>query len=89
MPPTLILPTAEQKNLRQANMIYGPTQSAVAKAIVDALEQGMIPEAAMDADVMIVLATVDPKALDRHALYQNVYAAMARAIEQAYVKRQE
>jgi len=84
-PPTLILPALEQKNLRQANMIYGPTQSAVAKAIVDALEQGVIPEAAMNDEVMIVLATVDPKALDRHALYQNVYAAMEGAIGQAFV----
>jgi formaldehyde-activating enzyme len=85
-PPTLILPTLEQKNLRQANMIYGPTQSAVAKAIVDALEQRVIPTAAMDEEVMIVLVTVDPKALDRHALYQNVYTAMKTAIEQAFVK---
>ncbi len=38
----------------------------------------------MDDEVMIVLATVDPKALDRHALYQNVYAAMVGAVEQAY-----
>jgi len=83
-PPTLILPALEQKNLRQANMIYGPTQAAVAKAIVDALEQGVIPEAAVVEEVMIVLATVDPKALDRHALYQSVYAAMVGAIGQAY-----
>jgi 4-hydroxy-tetrahydrodipicolinate synthase len=83
-PPTLILPALEQKNLRQANMIYGPTQAAVAKAIVDNLERGVIPQAAMDEEVMIVLATVDPKALDRHALYQNVYAAMKTAIEQAF-----
>ena len=39
-PSTLLLPTLEQKNLRQANMIYGPTQSALARAIVDALEDG-------------------------------------------------
>jgi len=88
-PPTLILPTLEQKNLRQANMIYGPTQAAVAKAIVDDLERGVIPQAAMDQEVMIVLATVDPKALDRHALYQNVYAAMEKAIRQAYGHRQQ
>jgi len=83
-PPTLILPALEQKNLRQANMIYGPTQSAVAKAIVDALEQGVIPVAAMDEEVMIVLATVDPKALDRHALYHSVYRAMGEAIKRAF-----
>ena len=83
-PSTLILPALEQKNLRQANMIYGPTQAAVAKAIVDALERGVIPEAAMDDEVMIVLATVDPKALDRHALYHSVYAAMVGAIKKAF-----
>ena len=83
-PPTLILPTLEQKNLRQANMIYGPTQSAVAKAIVDNLEKGVIPMSAMDDEVMIVLATVDPKALDRHALYHNVCKAMDAAIRGAF-----
>jgi len=70
--------------LRQANMIYGPTQSAAAKAIVDALEAGTIPTAAMDDEVMVVLASVDPRALDRHALYHNVRAAMTEAIEQAF-----
>jgi 4-hydroxy-tetrahydrodipicolinate synthase len=83
-PPTLILPTLEQKNLRQANMIYGPTQSAVAKAIVDNLEKGVIPMSAMDDEVMIVLATVDPKALDRHALHHSVYMAMDAAIRGAF-----
>lgn len=83
-PATLILPAVEQKNLRQANMIYGPTQSAVAKAIVDALEAGTISPLAMDDEVMVVLASVDPRALDRHALYHNVRQAMAEAIEQAF-----
>ncbi|MEA3340123.1 MAG: dihydrodipicolinate synthase family protein, partial [Chloroflexota bacterium] len=83
-PATLILPAVEQKNLRQANMIYGPTQSAAAKAIVDALEAGVIPAAAMDDEVMVVLASVDPRALDRRALYHNVRQAMTEAIEQAF-----
>ena len=83
-PATLILPAVEQKNLRQANMIYGPTQSAAAKAIVDALAAGTIPPAAMEDEVMVVLASVDPRALDRHALYHNVYAAMSAALGQAF-----
>jgi len=83
-PATLLLPTLPQKNLRQANMIYGPTQAALARAIVDALEAGIIPASAADEDVMIVLATVHPKALDRHALYRNVYQAARAALEQAY-----
>ena len=83
-PATLLLPALPQKNLRQANMIYGPTQSALARAIVDALEVGSIPPTAVDDEVMIALATVHPRALDRHALYQSVYAAATQALAQAF-----
>ena len=85
-PPTLLLPALPQKNLRQANMIYGPTQAALARAIVDALEAGRIPPAAVEEDVMVALATVHPRALDRHALYHSVYAAASRALAQAFPK---
>ncbi|HEC34313.1 MAG TPA: hypothetical protein ENI37_06300, partial [Chloroflexi bacterium] len=85
-PSTLLLPTLPQKNLRQANMIYGPTQSALARAVVDALEAGTIPQQAAAKEVMVVLATVHPKALDRHALYHSVYDAAQTAIAQAYGK---
>jgi formaldehyde-activating enzyme len=83
-PATLLLPTLPQKNLRQANMIYGPTQSALARAIVDALEEGHIPLTAVDGEVMIALATVHPRALDRHALYQSVHAAASQALAQVF-----
>ncbi|MDY6874985.1 MAG: 4-hydroxy-tetrahydrodipicolinate synthase [Chloroflexota bacterium] len=83
-PATLLLPTLPQKNLRQANMIYGPTQSALARAIVDALEVGRIPPRAVDGEVMIALATVHPRALDRHALYLSVHAAATQALAQAF-----
>ncbi len=83
-PSTLLLPTLPQKDLRQANMIYGPTQSALARAIVDALEAGTIPPQAVEDEVMVVLATVHPKALDRHALYRSVYDAARAAIAGAF-----
>lgn len=83
-PSTLLLPALVQKNLRQANMIYGPTQSALARAIVEALELGTIPVAAQEDEVMIALATVHPKALDRHALYKSVLQASNEAIAQAF-----
>jgi formaldehyde-activating enzyme len=83
-PATLLLPTLPQRNLRQANMIYGPAQSGLARAIVDALEVGRIPPESVDRDVMIALATVHPRALDRHALFQSIHAAAAQAIEQAF-----
>jgi formaldehyde-activating enzyme len=83
-PPTLVLPTLPQKNLRQANMIYGPTQSALARAIVEAVERERIPAEAVDSDVMVALTTVHPRALDRHGLFESVHAAAAKALEQAF-----
>lgn len=83
-PATLIVPAVELKNLRQANMIYGPTQAAVGKAIVDGLAARWIPQAAMDDKVMMVQATVHPQALNRHQLYWNVYHAMGEALKNAY-----
>jgi formaldehyde-activating enzyme len=83
-PPTLLLPTLPQKNLRQANMIYGPAQSALARAIVDALDTGQIPIESVDDEVMVALATIHPRALDRHAIFQSVHVAAAQAIEQAF-----
>ena len=83
-PPTLILPGLPQRNLRQANMIYGPTQLAVARAIADALEDGTISGAAVDDEVMVALATLHPKALDRHRLYHAAHRAASDAIHQAF-----
>ncbi len=83
-PSTLILPTIELKNLRQASMVYGPTQAAVAKAILDNIEREIIPAEALDTQVMIAKATIHPRALDRHQLYANVYGAMDMAIKMAY-----
>jgi 4-hydroxy-tetrahydrodipicolinate synthase len=82
-PSTLIVPTNELKDLRQANMIYGPVQSAVAKAIVDKLAAGVIAETAMHSDVMLVQAAVHPQALDRRLLHHNAYAATCAAIDAA------
>ena len=83
-PSTLIVPTIELENLRQANMVYGPTQAAIAKAIADKLASGIIPTKATDEEVILVKTTVHPRALDRHALYNNVYQSMQEAIEQAF-----
>jgi formaldehyde-activating enzyme len=83
-PATLLLPTLPQRNLRQANMIYGPAQAALGRAIVEALENGWIPIDAADNEVMIAMATVHPRALDRHRLFASVHAAAGQAIASAF-----
>jgi 4-hydroxy-tetrahydrodipicolinate synthase len=83
-PSTLIVPTVSLKNLRQANMVYGPGQAAVAKAVLDGIAAGKIPKPAMEDDVMLVNLTVHPRALNHHRVYKNVYEAMSTAITTAY-----
>jgi 4-hydroxy-tetrahydrodipicolinate synthase len=85
-PSTLIVPTNELKDLRQANMIYGPVQNAVARAIVEKLAEGVIPRATMRTEVMFVQATVHPQALDRRVLHHNAYAATCSAVDHAFAE---
>jgi 4-hydroxy-tetrahydrodipicolinate synthase len=85
-PSTLIVPTNELKDLRQANMIYGPVQNAVAKAVVDKLAEGIIPQAAMHTDLMFVQAAVHPQVLDRRLLHHNAYEATCAAIDHAFTE---
>ena len=65
-------------------MIYGPTQAAVGRAIVDGLAAGWIPQSAMEHKVMMAHVSVHPRALDRHQLYENAYQAMGTALRSAY-----
>ena len=85
-PSTLIVPTTELRDLRQANMIYGPVQSAVAKAIVDKLSEGTIPEKKIQTDVIFVQAAIHPQALDRRVLHHNAYRATCVAIDNAFAE---
>ncbi len=82
-PSTLIIPANELKDLRQANMIYGPVQNAVAQATVEKLAEGVIPESAMHSHLMLVQAAVHPRALDRRRLHRNAVRATRAAIDAA------
>jgi len=83
-PSTLIVPFVALKNLRQANMVYGPGQAAVGKAILDGITSGQIHQKSMEDEVMLVSLTVHPRALNHHTMYRNVYKAMSKAITAAY-----
>ena len=85
-PASLVVPTVRLKNLRQANMIYGPSQSAIAKAIADNLEDRVIPEKAMNDSLMIFKVFMHPDALDRQQLYENNYAAANEAIKAVFTQ---
>jgi 4-hydroxy-tetrahydrodipicolinate synthase len=79
-PVTLIVPTVTITSMRQASMIYGPAQTAVAKAVVDSVADGTIPRPAIDELVIIANVFVHPTAVDRQRVYINNYKAMRHAI---------
>jgi len=79
-PVTLIVPTVTITSMRQASMIYGPAQTAVAKAVVDSVADGTIPKSAINELVIIANVFVHPTAVDRQRVYINNYKAMRHAI---------
>ncbi len=79
-PVTLIVPTVTITSMRQASMVYGPAQTAVAKAVVDSVADGTIPKEAADDLIIITNVFVHPAAVDRQRVYINNYKAMRHAI---------
>jgi 4-hydroxy-tetrahydrodipicolinate synthase len=79
-PETLIVPTVTITSMRQASMVYGPAQTAVAKAVVDSVADGTIPKSAVDGLLIVANVFVHPTAVDRQRVYINNYKAMRHAI---------
>ncbi|MFX1534890.1 MAG: bifunctional 5,6,7,8-tetrahydromethanopterin hydro-lyase/3-hexulose-6-phosphate synthase [Promethearchaeota archaeon] len=82
-PHTLIVPKVTVKNLDQAGLIFGPAQSAVAKAVADALEENIIPHDKVDKWVIICSVFVHPKAKDLRKIYNYNYGAVKLALRRA------
>jgi formaldehyde-activating enzyme len=82
-PITLIVPTVRITSMRQASMIYGPAQTAVAKAVIDSVADGTIPKEAAEELIIIANVFVHPTAVDRQRVYINNYKAMRHAIRKA------
>jgi 4-hydroxy-tetrahydrodipicolinate synthase len=79
-PATLIVPTVTITGMRQASMVYGPAQTAVAKAVIDSVADGTLPKQSVEDFVMIANVFVHPTAVDRQRVYINNYKAMRHAI---------
>lgn len=83
-PSTLIVPMIKLKNLRQANMVYGPVQNAVAKAVIDNVKKNIISKSKVDDNLMIIKVAVHPNAIDRNKLFINCYKAVNKAIIETF-----
>jgi bifunctional enzyme Fae/Hps len=82
-PATLIVPKVTLRNLEGAELIFGPAQSAVAKAVADSVDKGIIPRDMVEDLVVIVSVFIHPRGKDYQRVYRYNYAATKLAIKRA------
>ena len=82
-PHTLIVPKVTVKNMADTGKIFGPAQAAVAKAIADSSEEGIIPREKLDEWVIICSVFIHPQASDYRKIYQYNYGATRMALQRA------
>jgi len=69
--------------MNDANKIFGPAQSAVAKAVADCVEEGVIPKKDVERIVIIASVFIHPNAKDYEKIYRYNYGATKLAINRA------
>jgi len=82
-PPTIMIPTVRPTSLRHASLTYGPAQAAIAKAVIQCVEDGILPKELTDDIVIIVNVFVHPSASARKRIFINNYKATRNAIRKA------
>ena len=82
-PSTVVVPKVTVRNMKEAEKIFGPAQSAIAKAVADSVEEGVIPEDKVEDYVIIVSVFMHPQANDYNKIYRYNYGAVKLAIKRA------
>ncbi|MEM2122768.1 MAG: bifunctional 5,6,7,8-tetrahydromethanopterin hydro-lyase/3-hexulose-6-phosphate synthase [Candidatus Bathyarchaeia archaeon] len=82
-PFTLIVPKVDLKGFSDVGRVFGPVQYAVAKAVADAVEEGLIPGGDLDRLAVICGVYVDPRAEDVNRLFHYNYSAVKLALKRA------
>ncbi|WP_321423048.1 bifunctional 5,6,7,8-tetrahydromethanopterin hydro-lyase/3-hexulose-6-phosphate synthase [uncultured Methanobacterium sp.] len=82
-PATLIVPKVSVRCLDDANKIFGPAQTAVGRAVADAVEEGILPKEDAEDMVLIISVFIHPEASDYRKIYQYNYGATKLALKRA------
>jgi len=85
-PATLIVPKVTVKNMAQVGQIFGPAQAAVAKAVADAVDEGVLPKDQCEGLVIIASVFIHPEAKDTAKIYKYNYGATKLALTRALEK---
>jgi len=82
-PATLIIPKVTVSCLNDADKIFGPAQTAVGRAVADAVSEGIIDEKDAEDLVILVNVFIHPEAKDFRKIYQYNYGATKLALKRA------
>ena len=82
-PSTVMVTMVTIKGMKQAVQMFGPAQAAVAKAVADSVDSGVIPEDQAEDLVCVCGVFIHPEAEDNKKIYDYNYSATKMAIENA------
>jgi 5,6,7,8-tetrahydromethanopterin hydro-lyase len=82
-PATVLVTKVTIKGMKQAVQMFGPAQAAVAKAVADSVEAGVIPARQAEDLVIVCGVFIHPAASDDKKIYQYNYEATKQAIASA------
>jgi 5,6,7,8-tetrahydromethanopterin hydro-lyase len=85
-PDTILFNKVTIKGAAQAVQMFGPAQAAVARAVVDSVESGVIPRDKADEYCVLVGVFVHWEAKDDQKIYDYNYQATKEAIQRALAK---
>src|SRR5918995_6760939 len=86
-PDTLMFNKVTIKGAKQAVQMFGPAQAAVARAIVDSVESGVIPKDKADDYCVMVGVFIHWEAADDQKIYDFNYQATKEAIQRAMANK--
>jgi 5,6,7,8-tetrahydromethanopterin hydro-lyase len=86
-PDTIMFNKVTIKGAKQAVQMFGPAQAAVARAVVDSVEAGVIPAGKADDLCIAVGVFIHWEASDDKKIYDYNYQATKEAIERALANK--
>ena len=82
-PDTILFNKVTIKGAKQAVQMFGPAQAAVARAVVDSVEAGIIPQDRADDYCILVGVFIHWEAADDQKIYEYNYQATRESIQRA------
>jgi 5,6,7,8-tetrahydromethanopterin hydro-lyase len=82
-PATVLITKVTIKGMKQAVQMFGPAQAAVARAVADSVQAGVIPANQADNLVIVCGVFIHPEASDDNKIFQYNYDATKEAVARA------